>query len=302
MIKLPNFSPKTTLWTLRVNLVFQILIIVTGGAVRLTSSGLGCSSWPMCEPGSFTPQFHKANTIHPYIEFGNRTLTGFLLIGALIVAYATWRDKTQTKKYRFWGLVPLLGVILQAVIGGITVLLDLHPGIVGSHLLISMFLVFASTYLIHLYLRNQKAPALLPRPVASLRITIMTSLVPVLILGVVTTGAGPHSGDDEVGYRFDLDPVIAAKAHAAVTWLFVAAVVLLVFLTFKYSNTVVPKSLQKRAGILLGMTLLQGIIGYVQYFNGLPELLVGLHMFGAALITWATTRLFFYFDEVNETS
>lgn len=300
MIKLPKLSPKSALWSLRINLVFQILIIVTGGAVRLTSSGLGCSSWPMCEPGSFTPEFHTANTIHPYIEFGNRTLTGFLLIGALVVFYATWRDKTRTSKYRFWGLVPLLGVILQAVIGGITVLLDLHPWIVGSHLLISMFLVFASTYLIHLYRRNLATPASLPKAVSSLRIAIMTLLIPVLLLGVITTGAGPHSGDDEVGYRFDLDPIIAAKAHAGATWLFVAAVVALFLLTFKYSNQLVPKSLKKRTEILLGMTLLQGVIGYVQYFNGLPELLVGLHMFGAALITWATTRLFFYFDEVSE--
>ena len=300
MIKLPKLSPKTTLWSLRINLVFQILIIVTGGAVRLTSSGLGCSTWPMCEPGSFTPEFHTANTIHPYIEFGNRTLTGFLLIGALVVFYATWSDKTRTSKYRFWGLVPLLGVILQAVIGGITVLLDLHPWIVGSHLLISMFLVFASTYLIHLYRRNLATPASLPKAVSSLRIAIMTLLIPVLLLGVITTGAGPHSGDDEVGYRFDVDPIIAAKAHAGATWLFVAAVVALFLLTFKYSNQLVPKSLKKRTEILLVMTLLQGVIGYVQYFNGLPELLVGLHMFGAALLTWATTRLFFYFDEVSE--
>ena len=130
------------------NLVAQMGLVVTGGAVRLTGSGLGCSTWPQCEPGSFTPALHDATSIHPLIEFGNRTLTGVLTIIAVAVAVAVFTDRRRSRGFRTLGLVPILGVLAQALIGGATVLLHLNPAVVGVHLLLSMSLVAVSTVLV----------------------------------------------------------------------------------------------------------------------------------------------------------
>lgn len=198
-------------WGLAVaNLVAQIGIIVTGGAVRLTGSGLGCSQWPMCEPGSFTPEFHDAMSVHPIIEFGNRTLTGVLGVIALALVWAVYRREPTASRpgsLKALAWLPLVGIALQAVVGGITVWVDLHPAVVGSHMLISLALVAVSTYLLH-RLAAPDAPA---RPAASARLRAVGALtvvvgVVLLVLGVVTTGAGPHSGDATEPYRWALNP------------------------------------------------------------------------------------------------
>lgn len=272
------------------NLVAQIVIVATGGAVRLTGSGLGCSTWPLCEPGEFTPSFHEATSIHPYIEFGNRTLTGVLGVIAIVVAVLVWRDRSRATSYRLLGLVPLVGVVFQAVLGGITVLVDLHPAVVGSHLLISMVLVAASAVLLDRSREGDGAPT----PLVSARTRtvgwlLMVTLVPVLVLGVVVTGAGPHSGDSEVGYRFSVDPAHVTQFHSASVWVFTALLVVLLVMVYR----TVPRVDRARQAVLvlLVVTLVQGLIGYVQYFTGLPELLVGAHMLGAALLTAGAARV-----------
>jgi cytochrome c oxidase assembly protein subunit 15 len=275
-------------WTAVVaNLVGQILIIVTGGAVRLTGSGLGCSTWPQCEPGEFTPKFHDATSIHPFIEFGNRTVSVVLVIVAALVALLVVLDRRRPWSYRRLGLVPVVGVVVQAVIGGITVLIDLHPAIVGGHLLISMALVASSTWLV-VRTREGDGPAvpLVDRPTRIL-VHVLTALTAaVLVLGVVVTGAGPHSGDDEVGYRFGVDPWLMAKVHAASVWAFIAVLVVILVLLRRRGVSGRPWT----AGlVLLGVTLAQGGIGYVQLFTGLPIALVNLHMLGAALLAAAVT-------------
>src|SRR3954465_3192159 len=130
------------------SLVAMVLIVGTGGAVRLTGSGLGCSTWPQCEPGEFTPQFHAATSIHPFIEFGNRTVSGVLVVIGVLVAVLVFSDRSRPTSYRWLGLAPLLGVLTQAVVGGITVLLDLNPAIVAGHMLISLALVALSMWLL----------------------------------------------------------------------------------------------------------------------------------------------------------
>lgn len=272
------------------NLVAQIVIVGTGGAVRLTGSGLGCSTWPLCEPGEFTPSFHEATSIHPYIEFGNRTLTGVLGIIAIVVAVLVWRARERSTAYRVLGLAPLFGVVFQAVLGGITVLVDLHPAVVGSHLLISMALVAASAVLLDRSREGDGAP----EPLVSARTRIvgwvlMAALVPVLVLGVVVTGAGPHSGDSEVGYRFAVDPAHVTQFHSASVWVFTALLVALLVMVFRTTPRV--DRARQAVVLLLVVTLAQGLIGYVQYFTGLPELLVGAHMVGAALLTAGAARV-----------
>lgn len=287
------------------NLIGQIAIILTGGVVRLTGSGLGCSTWPQCEPGEFTPQFHEAASYHPFVEFGNRTITGVLGVIGIALALAVWRHPSTRNRVvglRVLALAPLLLVLVQAVIGGITVLIDLHPAIVSVHFLVSAALVWLSALLL---VRLQEGdgdahPTLAPSRLAGLLpaapwvLGILTTVL--VVLGVITTGSGPHSGDSEVGYRLALDPAVMARVHALSVWVFVVAVLVgLVAVTRARPASHTPTALaaagRARATwwVLLAVTALQGLIGYVQYFTGLPVPLVAIHMLGAGLLVAAVT-------------
>lgn len=274
-------------WKLAVaNLVAQLGIIVTGGAVRLTGSGLGCSQWPMCEPGSFTPQFHAAMGIHPIIEFGNRTLTGVLTVIAAALLWAVLRREptaSRPRSLKVLAALPLAGIAVQAVVGGATVLVDLHPAVVGGHMVISLALVAVSTYLL-VRLRAADAPArpVVPRPTRVVGGLLGAVAVVLLVLGVVTTGAGPHSGDADEPYRWALDPAFISRLHALAVWAFLGLVAAgLVLLR------AAPPRVRRPWWVLLAVTLAQGAVGYVQYFTGLPALLVGVHMLGAGLLVVA---------------
>jgi cytochrome c oxidase assembly protein subunit 15 len=268
------------------NLVGQIGIVVTGGAVRLTGSGLGCSTWPQCEPGQFTPEFHEAASYHPFVEFGNRTLTGVLGVLALATLLVVLTDTRRSRGYRWLGAAPLVGVAAQAVIGGVIVLLHLHPAWVSLHFLVSMLLVVASTLLVHRAQEGDGPPVPVVGPLARRLAPVLGALLTVvLVLGVVTTGSGPHSGDAEVGYRFAVDPYLMARVHAVAVWLFVAVLVALLRL-----NRHGPDVLRRRGWVLAGLVALQGVIGYVQVATDLPILLVLLHMLGAALLAAGATR------------
>jgi cytochrome c oxidase assembly protein subunit 15 len=280
---LDRWRPRWVRPAVWANLVGQILIVGTGGAVRLTGSGLGCSTWPQCEPGEFTPAFHDATSIHPFIEFGNRTMSGVLVAIGVLVALLVFTDRSRTRSYRWLGLAPLAGVLVQAVVGGITVLVDLNPAIVASHLLISMALVALSMWLV-VRTREGDGPsvALVDRTTRGLMWVLGALTVVVLALGVVTTGAGPHSGDEEIGYRFALDPYVVARVHSAAVWAFVAV---LAVVLVRVVRAGVPGRARTTGWVLLGVTLGQGLVGYVQLFTGLPIALVNLHMVGAALLT-----------------
>lgn len=275
---------RRILWA---NLVCQIGIVVTGGLVRLTGSGLGCSSWPQCEPGEFTPVMHEAQTYHAFVEFGNRTLTGVLGVAALLTLWVTW-NSGRGRGYRWLGAVPLLGVVAQALIGGLVVLLHLHPATVSLHFLVSMVLVAVSTAL----LVRHREPDGAARPLVSVtsrRLTCALAVVSVVVvvLGSVTTGAGPHSGDEEVAYRLALDPVWAAKIHAWAVWAYVGLLFALL-VTLRSQRAAAPRA-WSTALVLLAVTLAQGLLGYVQYFTGLPIWLVATHMLGASLLVAAQT-------------
>jgi cytochrome c oxidase assembly protein subunit 15 len=269
------------------NLVAQIGIVVTGGAVRLTGSGLGCSTWPECEPGSFTPVLHEATTWHPLIEFGNRTLTGVVGLVALAVAVLVVTDRSRSRGYRRLGVLPLAGVVAQALIGGVTVLLHLNPAVVGVHMLVSLGLIAVSTALLYRSREGDGPPVRLVAPrVRATGQALAAVAVVVLALGVVVTGSGPHGGDDEVAFRFAVDPVLVAKLHAAAVWAFVAVLATLLVALVRGRG---PARARRAATVLLGVTLAQGLIGYVQYFTGLPVVLVGVHLLGAALVAASVT-------------
>jgi len=288
--RLARFRPWTR-GVLLANVIGQILIIGTGGAVRLTDSGLGCSTWPMCEPGHFTPVFHEASSIHSFVEFGNRTMTGVLSVIGVVLLVLVWTDRRRSESYRALGIVPLAGVLTQAVIGGVVVLLHLHPGWVSLHFGVSVALVWFSAYLLHRHGEGDGPPQRIAgRGIATVGALLGLLLIPVVTLGVLVTGSGPHSGDDTVGYRLALDPLTMTRAHSESVWLFLATLVVLLVLLHRTTTSPRVAAARKAAWVLLAVALAQGLVGYVQYFTGLPELLVGVHLVGAGCLAWATAN------------
>lgn len=286
--RLARFRPWTD-GVLVANLVVQIGIIVTGGAVRLTGSGLGCSTWPECEPGQFTAAFHPETSYHQYIEFGNRTITGVLGVLAIAIVILVCTDRTRSRNYRLLGLAPLVGVIGQAILGGIVVRLHLNPALVSLHFVISAGLVAVSVLLLHRSREGDGSPARIVGPrLHALGVWLVVLMVPVVVLGVIVTGAGPHSGDEEIGYRIAVDPVLITRIHAASVWLFMALLAVTVAAAIRTSA---PKVVVRTLWLVVAITLAQGAIGYVQYFTGLPIVLVGLHMLGAALLVAGAVRI-----------
>jgi cytochrome c oxidase assembly protein subunit 15 len=269
-------------------LILQAALVVTGGAVRLTGSGLGCPTWPECTPGSYTPVPKQAEgQLHAWIEFGNRLLTFLLLLVALIalvIAVRVSKGLRNKSSIRSLALGQVLGIFGQGILGGITVLTDLNPIPVAAHLLLSMILISgaASLRFIIVGLETQQTD--------NTHLTLIRSQVfitaAVLILGTIVTGSGPHAGDEKTK-RFSFDPRSVSILHADFVIILSVITVILWFLTKSLKGVI-----YRRNNILLLVIFMQGVIGYVQYFTGLPELLVGFHLLGSTLTWIAVWTLF----------
>ena len=264
-------------------LFLQSALVVTGGAVRLTGSGLGCPTWPECTPGSYTPVPYQAEgQLHAWIEFGNRLLTFALLLSALIAVIYVLR--TGRKDLRSLAAVQVLGILGQGVLGGITVLTDLHPLPVAGHLLLSMFLIAGAT---SIYSRRHEPRFKVAAPTKTLSLISQLHIVVafvVLILGTLVTGSGPHAGDEKT-QRFGFDIRSVAILHAdAVIFLVGLTIALLVAAS-------VAQTTKKAIYIFFAVTLAQGAIGYTQYFTGIPEILVAAHLGGATIFWIAAWRI-----------
>ena len=260
------------------NLVVNVLIVVTGGAVRLTGSGLGCPTWPRCTEESFVA--HGALGIHGAIEFGNRMLTGVLLVVAVLclLAAVAARHRAATRL----SVVVLAGVVAQAFVGGLTVLVDLNPWVVSFHLLASMALVGVCVVLLDALRGPDRAAA--DPGTSRLALLVLAAAWVVLALGTVVTGSGPHSGDPET-LRTGLDPQVMSHLHAIAVYVLVALTVGLLARSWRARDARVATA----AGLLLAVELAQGAVGFVQYFLDLPVALVALHLLGAALLSAAVT-------------
>lgn len=270
------------------NLVGEIGIVVTGGVVRLTGSGLGCPTWPECVAGSITPVPHQEEGIHKYIEFGNRMLTGVVGLLALAALYAVLTRLPNRRPLHWLAVGVIGGILLQAVVGGISVRLTLNPAIVASHFLISMVLVAVSTMLVRGSEDQQRGVSdlLVPRLVSRLAVVCVAVAAVVLVLGTIVTGSGPHSGDALQPARTGFDPRSVAWLHADVVMLFVGLVVAILLAVSLTSESARAKRTWRA---VLVVTLLQGAVGYVQYFTNLPEALVAVHMLGASLLVVVLT-------------
>ena len=288
----PTVAPPVTApprWVplvLLANLVCQVGIIVTGGLVRVTASGLGCPTWPECVPGSFTPVAHQEEGIHKIIEFGNRLLT-FVLVAVALAAVVAVFKHVPRRHLKVSSIIVLLGVPIQAVIGGVVVLFHLHPVWVSLHFLASIVMSAAAAYL--LATRDEPEGATAPvAPVLVRRLGWAAVGVASVVmgLGTIVTGAGPHSGDDTKPSRLALDPRAMSWLHADAVLVFAGLAIALVVATRLVD---VPGRTRRAWTAVLHVTLTQGAVGYLQYALGVPRGLVIVHMLLAALLAVALT-------------
>jgi cytochrome c oxidase assembly protein subunit 15 len=260
----------------------QAAIVVTGGAVRLTGSGLGCPTWPECTPGSYTPKpYQVEEQVKVWIEFGNRLLTFVLVLAAITVLISVLA--AGRKDLRGLALGQVLGILGQGILGGITVLTGLHPATVAAHFLLSIILIAGATSL-----RAQRFASLEKQEAAPLVKKIATAHLAVsflvLFLGTLVTGSGPHAGD-ATAERFPFD-------LRTMAWLHADAVIALFGITFGlFVVHGVSAHTKKRLKIFVAIALSQGLIGYVQWYLDLPELMVGLHLVGSTLVWIASMRV-----------
>ena len=270
-----EFASKWLVAILRVLLVFQTGIVLTGGVVRLTGSGLGCPTWPECTEDSYTPVEGQIEGFKSWIEFGNRLLTFALVIACILSILAVLVSKR--KDLRLLVLGQLAGIFGQAVLGGITVLTDLHPLPVAGHFILSIILIAGAQSL----LTKARAPFIRKKlETNTLHLlarshVLLTFLV--IIIGTVVTGSGPHAGD-VAAPRFNFDVRTVAWLHADL----VIALLGISLAYFIYGST--PMTSKRLLKFFFLAAIFQGSIGYIQYFLGLPEVIVAAHMLGSTLV------------------
>ncbi len=253
----------------------QAAIVVTGALVRLTGSGLGCPTWPQCAADSFVPVESQVEGFHKWIEFGNRLLT-FVVFAIAILSFAYLlyqrrKRRSLPKNVLKLAAIPVLGTIAQAILGGITVLTDLNPYTVAAHFLLSIVIIYFSV----LNRIIAEFPAIIYKSANQnilARLLLLVGSI-VIFLGVITTGSGPHAGD-EVAQRFSIDTQIVAWLHADMVWLFTGLIIASYFVNrnlwlYKLTITV----------------LLQMVVGYSQWFTDLPWALVAMHV-ALAVTLW----------------
>ena len=263
-------------------LFLQGALVITGGAVRLTGSGLGCPTWPECVPGSYLPVEGQAEgALHAWIEFGNRLLTFALLFAALATVIAVLRSRRRD--LRFLAATQILGILGQGLLGGITVLTDLNPLAVASHFLLSIALIAAATSLHsrrhHPHVRTSSTQVRISR-ISLIHITLTFIAV---AIGTLVTGSGPHAGDVDAP-RLDFAITTITRFHSAAVWLLVIITALFYFSADLRFET------KRWLRIFFILTLLQGAFGYLQYFLGVPIGLVALHLLGSVLVWIAAWR------------
>lgn len=276
-VRLPRCSPRSYTRITFVALLAQVFIIITGASVRLTGSGLGCSDWPTCEQDKLIAPFEY----HAMIEFINRTITGAVSVAVIFAVLGSLVRTPRRRDLTWLSLGLVAGVIGQIILGGLTVLFELRPPFVIAHFAVSIVLVW-NAYVLFERSRVAESPAMpvVPRNVRVLgRILVGLSILS-LFTGTILTGTGPHGGDEEVP-RLSFDITLVARVHSITVLVFLSlTVAILVVLRRRGAPTLVDR----RAKLLVGAILLQGTIGYVQYFTGVPAWLVLLHVTGSVIV------------------
>ncbi|MFJ9828260.1 heme A synthase [Streptomyces sp. NPDC101160] len=280
-------SPRTLRRAALSAVVMSVLIIVTGGAVRLTGSGLGCDTWPKCTDDSLIVTAEQG--FHGYVEFGNRMLTYVLsaAVGWAIVAARSAKLRRRGLSRLAWAQFWI--VLSNAVLGGITVWMGLNPWTVAGHFLAANSLLTVAVITWHRTTEGDTTPKpRVPGPVRKLSWALVGVSGLLIALGTTVTGAGKHAGDSSDVPRMPWDWTNAAHLHAVAAWL-VCALAVAMWLVLRVVDA--PDDTRARARDLLIVVVAQGGIGYAQYFTGVPELLVAVHMLGSSLMWIAVLRL-----------
>lgn len=265
----------------RLLLALQALLVLTGGAVRVTGSGLGCPTWPECTADSYTPVAGQAEgALHAWIEFGNRLLTFLLFFAAVAMVIVVIR--AGRRDLRLLALSQIAGIFGQAILGGITVLTKLNPFSVASHFILSIILIAAAHSLL---IRSESER--IAEPKRSRYLTIHTLLTFIVIAaGTLVTGAGPHAGDSETP-RLDIPVATVAAIHGYLVIVLILLTIAGIYKRFKNF----ADDTQRYLTIMLAISLAQGVIGYAQYLLGVPEGLVAAHLLGSAILWVAAWRV-----------
>lgn len=295
MSRLPLISPAAYRRITFLALLALGFIIVTGSAVRLTGSGLGCPDWPTCDSGSLTPT--DATDAHAMVEFVNRAITGLVSVTVALAVLGSLRRTPRRRDLTRLSLGLVAGVVGQVLLGRFTVTFDLSPPVVMAHFLLSMVLI-ANSVVLHHRSGEPDSPgvALLHGPMATLvRRVLPLSAAVAVVSGTVVTGTGPHGGDADVRrFGFDIDDV--ARVHSLSVIAFIA-LVLVVLIRFGGGGGDAPGApavapvLTRRAQELLAVAVAQASVGYAQYLTGVPVVLVGIHILGATLVWASVIRL-----------
>jgi heme a synthase len=306
LMRIVDLLPEPSLRTQRVIAAAVVLtqggIAVTGAIVRVTASGLGCPTWPQCFPGSFTPVAHaEVPRIHQAVEFGNRMITFAVVITAALAVLAVTRARRRPEVLVYAWLMPA-STVLQAVIGGITVLTGLAWWTVSIHLLASMTMVWLSVLLFVKVGQpdNGVVGHRIVRPLRSLTVLSAMTLAAVLVAGTLVTAAGPHAGDTSPRRsvpRLRIEITTLVHAHSS---LLVAYLALLVGLGFGLLAVHAPRPVLLRLAVLVAAVLGQATVGTIQFFTGVPAALVAVHVGGAAICTAATAALWASMRERTE--
>lgn len=261
------------------SLISQVLIVVTGGLVRLTGSGLGCPTWPKCTADSLTTVPEQG--IHGVIEFGNRLLTFALLVIAVLTLITAIRSSSR-KQLRLAtpSVILFLGIPAQAILGGFTVLTKLNPWLVGAHFVLSGIMIsFASVLLWRV---KQIHPQVVPQPVYQLSPAVTVFGAIAVLIGVLVTGAGPHSGDS-TSARNGLDLEVWQHYHSYPAYAMLALLAVQVILLMR-SKVSIGAPIMRVSLLFMAVAVVQAVVGVVQARLGVPPLLVGIHMAGAATL------------------
>jgi heme a synthase len=268
-----------------VTLAFVAVIIITGGAVRLTGSGLGCSGWPKCSPGKLI----EASNVNQAIEQINRLITGLIAVPIVVTIVMVVRRVHRRRDLTALAVLMFVWLVLEAVVGGIVVLTDLHPVSVAAHFMLGLAGLVTAVVL-HRRTLESAGPfhATVSAPVRHLVRVVAALATLVMLLGTVVTGTGPHSGDERAIHRFGFLLSSVARVHSLGVWVFVAS---LVVLFRRVRNTADFGRVGAALQAVVFATVVQGTIGYVQYAAKLPAMLVAMHLAGAVAVTITVTRL-----------
>lgn len=283
---LPSVSPATYRRITLFAVIALAFIILTGAAVRLTGSGLGCSDWPTCEQGRLAPK--EITDAPAMIEFVNRLITGVVSVAVILAVGGAVRRQPRRRDLVWLAAGLVAGVLAQIVLGGLVVLFELSPRLVIGHFVLSMIILWNAVVLHH---RAGRPRAAVPPVIGSTLVTLTRAIFVagalVVFTGTIVTASGPHAGDSQAArFAFDLPDV--ARLHGL--WV-ILVVALSVTLAVQCARQAAPTALQRASRVLVGVLLAQAAVGYTQYFTGVPVVLVGVHILGAILVWVAVIHL-----------